>query len=120
MKFSASLAISGAAVASAAVFPREASVDYCPVVVKTIGLSHIELSQFPPAMSWTIEEAAACVEKSEYDPAQYWPKLNTTDGDDGSDDSGPIEPSSYAASSYAAGIPYPTGHANLSLSLHYS
>lgn len=127
MKYSASLAVAGAAVASAAAVPLEAPVDYCPVVVKTIGLSWIELEQFVPAHTIPLEEAAACVDKSVEEPSFVFPNLTVTapftDGLGNEDDypssgdgssSGGDYPAGHLSETYSASVavPYPTGIAN--------
>lgn len=127
MKYSASLAVAGAAVASAAAVPLEAPIDYCPVVVKTIGLSWIELEQFVPAHTIPLEEAAACVDKSVEEPSFVFPNLTVTapftDGLGNEDDyptsgdgssSGGDYPAGHLSETYSASVavPYPTGIAN--------
>jgi len=126
MKYSASLAVAGAAVASAAAVPLEAPIDYCPVVVKTIGLSWIELDQFVPAHTVPLEEAVACVEKSVEEPSFVFPNLTVTapftDGLGNEDDypstgdqpSDGGYPAGHLSETYSASVavPYPTGIAN--------
>lgn len=124
MKFSASLAVAGAAVASAAAVPVEnvieTPVDYCPVVVKTIGLSWIELEQFVPAEEWTVEKAESCISKSKPDPAQVWHNLANYTSNVGQDNNGngtatypggsvPINDEYPSGDSYPTDGAYPTG-----------
>lgn len=101
MKFSTALFLSGAAVASASVLPR----DYCPAVKKTVLLTWVELKVFEAgkADTWSYEDAKAKMDSSKFDPSMVYKHLNSTIGKTNSTGyPTKVVPSGYATASGSA------------------
>jgi tyrosinase len=107
MKAITSLFLSGAAVTSAAVVARDGALDYCPATVKAVYVSHLELSEFPVAHTWSWDQAKECVDNSRPDLSQVYPDLgNTSNAYAASNSTGRAYQST---STRAASAPYQTG-----------
>lgn len=116
MKYAASI-VAGAAVASAAAVRSEPAIDYCPVVVKTIGLSWIDLTEFKPAHTQALEEAKAAIESSKPQPQYVYNNITVTATNVITQDSYPTGsgyPTGHMSGTYSASVaaPYPTGLSN--------